>query len=84
MHADDIIREVFDEYGTQVLNVADFGITTGIDTVTHAVLDGDRVLAYMADPDLGEDFQDGEYELVPIEDDPEAEDQLYDAIRSLI
>lgn len=84
MQADDIIREVFDEYGTCVLNVADFGITTGIDTVTHAVLDGDRVLAYTADPDLGDDFQDGEYELLPLWDDPDAEDELRDAIRSLV
>lgn len=84
MYADDIIREVFDEYGTNVLNIADFGITTGIDQVTHAVLDGDRVLGYMADPDLGEDFQDGEYELIPIEDDPECEEEVYEAIRCLI
>ena len=79
MKADDIILEVFDEYNTSVLNIADFGITCGIDQVTHIALDGDRLLAYMANPDLMDDFQDDDYEQLLIEDE-----DCWDEIRTAI
>lgn len=83
MIADEIIKEVFDEYGTPVLNIADYDITTGIDQVTHVVLDGDNLLAYMANPELMDDFQDDEYEQLII-DDPECEEEIKAAIKELL
>ena len=83
MKADDLTKEVFDEFDTSVLNIADFEITSGIDQVTHVVLDGDRILAYMANPELGDDFQDDEYEQLII-DDPECEREIIDAIKSML
>lgn len=83
MKADDIILEVFDEYGTSVLNIADFGVTCGIDQVTHVVLDGDRLLAYMANPDLLDDFQDDDYEQLLI-DDEDCWAEIRDAIVGML
>lgn len=83
MKADDIIREVFEQYDTCVLNIADYGITCGIDQVTHVVLDGDSVLTYMADPDLLDDFQDSEYEQLLIED-PECLLEIRSAIVDML
>lgn len=69
MKTDELITEVFEQYDTNVLNIADYDITSGIDQVTHVVLDGDRVIPYMANPDLMEDFQDDDYEQLLIEDE---------------
>lgn len=83
MKADEIIKEVFDEFDTNVLNIADFDITCGIDQVTHVVLDGDNILAYMANPELGIDFQDDDYEQLIIED-PECEAEIIASIKELL
>lgn len=83
MKADDITREVFDQYDTTVLNIADYGITCGIDQVTHVVLDGDNILTYMANPELLDNFQDEEYEQLLI-DDEECIDEIISAIRDML
>lgn len=69
MKADELITEVFEQYDTNVLNIADYEITSGIDQVTHVVLDGSTLIMYMANPDLMEDFQDDEYEQLLVEDE---------------
>ena len=83
MYADDTILEVFEEYNTNVLNIADYDITCGIDQVTHVVLDGRTVIPYMANPDLMDDFQDDEYEQLLL-DDPECQEEVLPAIRDLL
>ena len=83
MKADDITREVFDQYDTTVLNIADYDITCGIDQVTHVVLDGDNILTYMANPELLDNFQDEEYEQLLI-DDEECIDEIISAIRDML
>ena len=88
MKADQIITEVFDEYGTDILNISDFGIMYGDGVfqdspVTHVVLDGDNLLFYSANPYLGGDFQDDEYEQLLIEDE-DCLDEITAALKSLI
>lgn len=69
MKATDAIKEVFENYDTNVLNIADEGIDDGYVDITHVVLDGDNLLLYSANPDLLDDFQDDDYEQVYLEDD---------------
>lgn len=69
MKATDTIKEVFENYDTNVLNIADEGIDDGYVDITHVVLDGNNLLLYSANPDLLNDFQDDDYEQVYLEDD---------------
>ena len=69
MKATDTIKEVFENYETNVLNIADEGIDDGYVDITHVVLDGNNLLLYSANPDLLNDFQDDDYEQVYLEDD---------------
>lgn len=80
MRATDRIKEVFENNDTNVLNIADYGFDDGYVDITHVVLDGNELLLYSANPDLGNDFQDDDYEQVLIEDD----DDLWMEIKSTI
>lgn len=65
--ADETIIGIFEEYGTNVLNIADYEIDCGYAPVTHVALDGSHLIAYSGNPDLGEDFQDDDYEQLIID-----------------
>lgn len=80
MKATEAIREVFQSYNTNVLNIADCDIDDGYSPITHVVLDGNELLLYSANPDLGNDFQDDDYEQILVEDD----DCTWDEIKSAI
>lgn len=80
MKATDTIKEVFENYDTNVLNIADEGIDDGYLDITHVVLDGNQLLLYHGNPDLLEDFQDDDYEQVYMEEDDEKWDEIKRAI----
>ncbi len=69
MKATDAIKDVFEEYDTNVLNISDEGIDDGYTEITHVVLDGNELLLYSANPTLDQDFQDDDYEQVLLEED---------------
>ena len=83
MKATDTIKEVFENYDTNVLNIADEGIDDGYVDITHVVLDGNNLLLYSANPDLLNDFQDDDYEQVYLEDDDDRWQEIKSAIISL-
>ena len=83
MKATDTIKEVFENYDTNVLNIADEGIDDGYVDITHVVLDGNNLLLYSANPDLLDDFQDDNYEQVYLEDDDDRWQEIKSAIISL-
>ena len=80
MRATDTIKEVFENYETNVLNIADEGIDDGYVDITHVVLDGNNLLLYSANPDLLNDFQDDDYEQVYLEDDDDRWQEIKSAI----
>jgi len=80
MRATDTIKEVFENYDTNVLNIADEGIDDGYVDITHVVLDGNNLLLYSANPDLLNDFQDDDYEQVYLEDDDDKWQEIKSAI----
>ena len=69
MKATDAIKDVFEEHDTNVLNISDEGIDDGYVDITHVVLDGNELLLYSANPEMGNDFQDDDYEQVLLEED---------------
>ena len=69
MKASQAIKDVFENYDTNVLNIADCGFDDGYVDITHVVLDGNSLLLYSANPELLNDFQDDDYEQVYLEDD---------------
>lgn len=81
MKATDTIKDIFKNYETNVLNIADAGIDDGYVDITHVVLDGDNLILYSANPDLLDDFQDNDYEQAYVEDD---NDDTWEAIKSAI
>lgn len=83
MKATDTIKEVFENYETNVLNIADAGIDDGYVDITHVVLDGDNLILYSANPDLLDDFQDDDYEPAYLEDDDDRWLEIKSAIISL-
>jgi hypothetical protein len=84
MKATQDIKDVFKTYDTNVLNISDMDIDDGYVQITHIVLDGNELLLYNANPDLGSDFQDDDYEQVLVEDcDDEKWNEIKDAIMSL-
>lgn len=83
MKATDRIKDVFENNDTNVLNIADFGFDDGYTEITHVVLDGNELLLYSANPDLGNDFQDDDYEQVLLEDDDDLWMEIKSAIVSL-
>ena len=83
MRATDTIKEVFENYETNVLNIADEGIDDGYVDITHVVLDGNNLLLYSANPDLLNDFQDDDYEQVYLEDDDDRWLEIKSAIINL-
>jgi hypothetical protein len=83
MKATDTIKEVFENYETNVLNIADAGIDDGYVDITHVVLDGDNLILYSANPDLLDDFQDDNYEPAYLEDDDDRWLEIKSAIISL-
>ena len=83
MKATDTIKEVFENYDTNVLNIADEGIDDGYVNITHVVLDGNSLLLYSANPELLNDFQDDDYEQVYLEDDDDRWLEIKSAIISL-
>jgi hypothetical protein len=80
MKATPTIKDVFENYDTNVLNIADEGIDDGYLDITHVVLDGNQLLLYHGNPDLLEDFQDDDYEQVYLEEDDEKWDEIKRAI----
>ena len=83
MKATDGIKDVFEAYDTNVLNIAGEGIDDGYIDITHVVLDGNELLLYSANPDLGNDFQDDDYEQVLLEDDDDKWLDIKNAIMRL-
>jgi len=83
MKANDNIKNVFENYGTNVLVISDYEIDDGYDIITHVVLDGSNLLLYNGNPDLGKDFQDDDYEQLFLEDDDEKWTEIKEAIMSL-
>ena len=83
MRATDTIKEVFENYETNVLNIADEGIDDGYVDITHVVLDGNNLLLYSANPDLLDDFQDDNYEQVYLEDDDDRWMEIKSAIANM-
>lgn len=81
MKATDTIKDIFKNYDTNILNIADAGIDDGYVDITHVVLDGDNLILYSANPDLLDDFQDDNYEQAYVEDD---NDDTWEAIKSAI
>lgn len=80
MKASQSIAEVFKSYGTNVLNIADSHIDDGYAPITHVVLDGNELLLYSANPDLGNDFQNDDYEQILVEDDNDLWIEIKNAI----
>lgn len=80
MRATDSIKDVFENYETNVLNIADEGIDDGYVDITHVVLDGNNLLLYSANPELLNDFQDDDYEQVYLEDDDDRWQEIKSAI----
>ena len=83
MKATENIKDVFENNDTNVLNIADFGFDDGYTEITHVVLDGNYLLLYSANPDLGSDFMDDDYEQVLVEDDDDLWMEIKSAIVSL-
>ena len=81
MKATEAIKDIFKNYDTNVLNIADEGIDDGYVDITHVVLDGDNLIPYSGNPELLDDFQDDDYEQAYLEDD---DDDIWDAIKSAI
>jgi hypothetical protein len=81
MKATEAIKDIFKNYDTNVLNIADAGIDDGYVDITHVVLDGDNLIPYSGNPELLDDFQDDDYEQAYLEDD---DDDIWDAIKSAI
>lgn len=83
MKATQTIKDVFENYETNVLNIADAGIDDGYMDITHVVLDGNNLLLYSGNPDLLNDFQDDDYEQVYLEDDDDKWQDIKSAITGL-
>lgn len=83
MKAKSNVKDVFEYYDTNVLNVSECGLDDGYVDITHVVLDGDNLLLYNANPDLGVDFQDEDYEQLFLEDDDERWENIIEAILDL-
>ncbi|MBQ2175586.1 MAG: hypothetical protein II453_11165 [Alphaproteobacteria bacterium] len=83
MKATEAIKDIFKNYDTNVLNIADEGIDDGYLGITHVVLDGNQLLLYHANPDLLEDFQDDDYEQVYLEEDDDRWQEIKSAISRL-
>jgi hypothetical protein len=83
MKANDNIKSVFENYGTNVLVISDYEIDDGYDIITYVVLDGSNLLLYNGNPDLGKDFQDDDYEQLFLEDDDDKWTEIKEAIMSL-
>lgn len=81
MIATDTIKEVFENYDTNVLNIADCEIDDGYGmSITHVVLDGNYLIPYSGNPELLNDFQDDDYEQVYLEDDDDKWMEIKSAI----
>lgn len=83
MKATQTIKDVFETFDTNVLNVADCGLDDGYNEITHVVLDGNNLLLYSANPELGNDFQDDYYEQLFLEDDDDKWMEIKSAIAGL-
>lgn len=84
MKASQAIKDVFENFDTNVLNVSDCGLTDGYSEITHVVLDGSgELLLYSANPDLGDDFQDDYYDQLLVEDDDDRWQEIRHAIINL-
>lgn len=83
MKATQTIKDVFENYETNVLNIADAGIDDGYVDITHVVLDGNNLILYSGNPDLLNDFQDDDYEQVYLEDDDDKWQDIKSAIAGL-
>lgn len=83
MKATQNIKDIFENYETNVLNIADAGIDDGYVDITHVVLDGNNLILYSGNPDLLNDFQDDDYEQVYLEDDDDKWQDIKSAIVGL-
>lgn len=83
MKATSKIKDIFNSYDTNVLNVSDCDLDDGFTPITHIVLDGNNLLLYNANPDLGNDFQDDDYEQLYLEDDDDKWLEIKNAIMNL-
>lgn len=83
MKASISIKDVFENYDTNVLNVSDCELDDGYSQITHVVLDGNNLLLYNGNPELGRDFQDDDYEQLYLEDDDEKWLEIKQAIMNL-
>lgn len=74
------IKDTFSEFETTVLNISDYDLDKDGECITHAVLDGDNILLYSANPDLGDNFQDEDYEQIFLDDDDELWEEIFDIL----
>ena len=80
MNATDLIKDVFENYETNVLSIADLDLDDGFAPITHVVLDGNKLQLYSGNPDLGNDFQDDDYEPILLDDDDDKWMEIKSAI----
>lgn len=83
MNATDLIKDVFENYETNVLNIADLDLDDGFAPITHVVLDGNKLQLYSGNPDLGNDFQDDDYEPILLDDDDDKWMEIKSAIANM-
>ena len=83
MKATPAIKEVFSEFETKVLNISDYGLTDAHNEITHVVLDKKELLLFSANPDLGDNFQDEDYEQILINDNDKLWKEIKEAIIDL-
>lgn len=84
MKATEGIKDVFENYDTNVLNVSGLNLDDGYSEITHVVLDGNgELLLYNANPELGNDFQDDYYDQLLIEDDDDKWMEIKKALLNL-
>lgn len=84
MKATEGIKNVFENYDTNVLNVSGLNLDDGYSEITHVVLDGNgELLLYNANPELGNDFQDDYYDQLLIEDDDDKWMEIKKALLNL-
>lgn len=83
MNATDLIKDVFENRETNVLNIADLDLDDGFASITHVVLDGNKLQLYSGNPDLEDDFQDDDYEPILLDDDDDKWMEIKSAIANM-
>lgn len=83
MKAASKVKDVFYEKDTNILNVSECGLDDGYLDITHVVLDGNNLVLYSGNPELGDNFQDDDYEQAYLEDDDDRWNDIINCILSM-